>query len=174
MLLGTKALEQNVDGIACGLPAWGQLFLTPFGSLRESLWTPRSLAIHSASSQVAPGPEACWLGWMVRLRVPWRGARGLCLAHWELALARAGKSCSHGALGRDSDSPHVHPLCVLFTLWAVGVSWWTAVQEALRCLGVGVCVLVSTPFLLLAPLALGAGNLQGASGGYVDRPFPRG
>lgn len=62
VLLGTKALEQNVDGIACGLPAWGQLFLTPFGSLKESLWTPRSLAIHSASSQVAPGPEACWPG----------------------------------------------------------------------------------------------------------------
>lgn len=62
MLLGTKALEKNVDGIACGLPAWGQLFLTPFGSLKESLWTHRSLATHSASSQVAPGPEACWPG----------------------------------------------------------------------------------------------------------------
>lgn len=43
---------------------------TPFSSLKESLWTPRSLATHLSFFAGLPGPEACWLASMGRLRVP--------------------------------------------------------------------------------------------------------
>lgn len=75
--------------------------------------------MYLASSLVSPGPEACWPGLDGEAHGPVEEARGLCLARWELDLAKAGEELL--PLGKTRAFPDCAPLVLLvYTLQTPG------------------------------------------------------